>query len=84
LQQIVDCGAGLGEAISRIGLHQPGPSKVDLPEPLRPTRQTRSPDATASSAPVSSGVTPKVTLMSCSRSNGGGMPDEISRDGPCQ
>jgi hypothetical protein len=25
-----------------------------------------------------------VTLMSCSRSNGGGMPDEISRDGPCQ
>jgi hypothetical protein len=24
LRQIVDCGAGLGEAISRIGLHQPG------------------------------------------------------------
>jgi hypothetical protein len=36
------------------------------------------------SAPVSSGVTPKVTLMSCSRSNEGGMAEEISRDGLCQ
>ncbi len=36
-------------------------SKVDLPEPLRPTRQTRSPAATASSAPESRGVTPKVS-----------------------
>ena len=48
-------------------------SRVDLPEPLRPTRQTRSPAATASSAPDSSGAVPKVRLMSCSRSNGGGM-----------
>ena len=39
-------------------------SKVDLPEPLRPTRQTRSPAATASPAPASSGVVPKVRLMS--------------------
>ena len=35
-------------------------SSVDLPEPLRPTRHTRSPGATASSAPSSSGVPPKV------------------------
>src|SRR5712671_5767647 len=48
-------------------------SRVDLPEPLRPTRQIRSPVATARPAPASSGVTPKVTPMSCSRSNGSGM-----------
>src|SRR6516164_4333985 len=54
--------------------------RVDLPEPLRPTRQTRSPAATASSTPESRGVTPKVRLMSCSRSNGGAMTKEISRD----
>src|SRR5437588_7884015 len=46
-------------------------SKVDLPEPLRPTRQIRSPVATARPAPDSSGATPKVRAMSCSRSNGG-------------
>src|SRR5437016_11344297 len=39
----------------------------------RPTRQLRSPVATARPAPASSGVTPKVTPMSCSRSNGSGM-----------
>src|SRR5580704_2467495 len=48
-------------------------SRVDLPEPLRPTKQTRSPVATARPAPASSDVTPKVTPMSCSRSNGSGM-----------
>src|SRR5260221_11856188 len=48
-------------------------SRMDLPEPLRPTTQIRSPVARASSAPESSGVTPKVTQMSCSRSNGSGM-----------
>ena len=47
---------------------------------LRPTKQTRSPAATASSAPESRGVTPKVTIMSCSRSNGGGIAKEIPRD----
>src|SRR5438552_8629244 len=56
-------------------------SKVDFPEPLRPTRQIWSPAATASSAPESRGVTPKVRLISCSRSNGGGMATEITRDG---
>src|SRR5436189_4332381 len=48
-------------------------SKVDFPEPLRPTRQILSPAATARAAPESSGITPKVRLMSCSRSNGSGM-----------
>jgi hypothetical protein len=47
-------------------------SNVDLPEPLRPTKQIRSPAATAKVAPESSGVTPKVRLMSRSRSSGGG------------
>src|SRR6266478_814277 len=46
-------------------------SKVDLPEPLRPTRQIRSPVATARPAPDNSGATPKVRVMSCSRSSGG-------------
>src|SRR5437588_7284662 len=46
-------------------------SKVDLPEPLRPTRQIRSRVATARPAPDISGATPKVRAMSCSRSNGG-------------
>src|SRR6516164_9028295 len=54
--------------------------RVDLPEPLRPTRQTRSPAATASSALESRGVTPKVRLMFWSISNGGGMGKEIPRD----
>ena len=55
-------------------------SRVDLPEPLRPTRQTRSPAATASPAPANRGVNPKVRLMSCSSSKGGGIANEISRD----
>ena len=48
-------------------------SNVDLPEPLRRIKQIRSPAATAKVAPESSGVTPKVRLMSWSRSSGGGM-----------
>src|SRR6185437_10545013 len=48
-------------------------SNVDLPEPLRPTKQIRSLAATAKVAPESSGVTPKLRLMSWSRSSGGGM-----------
>src|SRR6267142_1630913 len=47
-------------------------SRVDLPEPLRPTRQIRSPAATARPAPDRSGAAPKVRLMSCSESNGVG------------
>src|SRR5713226_6717170 len=48
-------------------------SKVDLPEPLRPTRQIRSPAATAGAAPDSNGAVPKARLMSCSRSSENGM-----------
>src|SRR5262249_6585367 len=48
-------------------------SKVDLPEPLRPTRQTRSPAETLSSALSSSGVPPKVRAMSASWTSGGAM-----------
>src|SRR5690242_18612018 len=54
-------------------------SSVDLPEPLRPTRQTRSPAPTPNAAPDSNAFAPKVRLMFCSRSNGGGMsgcPDQ--------
>src|SRR5579872_7031459 len=46
-------------------------SKVDLPEPLRPIRQTRSPAETDSSTPESSGVPPNVRLMSLSWMSGG-------------
>jgi hypothetical protein len=53
---------------------------VDLPEPLRPTRQMRSPGATANPAPDSSGAVPKVRLMSWRSSEGGGMADHIACD----
>ena len=56
---------------------RPGPprscSSVDLPEPLRPTRHTRSPAETDSSTPSSSGVPPKVSAMSVSWMRGGGI-----------
>src|SRR5665647_568343 len=48
-------------------------SSVDLPEPLRPIRQTRSPADTDSSTPDNSGVPPKVSLMSFSWIRGGAM-----------
>src|SRR5262245_32665710 len=54
-------------------------SSVDLPEPLRPTRHTRSPADTDSSAPSSSGVPPKVRAMSESWTRGGAIGREISR-----
>src|ERR1700722_12793678 len=41
-------------------------SRVDLPVPLRPTRDTRSPELTDSSAPERSGVPPKVRTISLS------------------
>ncbi len=44
---------------------------VDLPEPLRPTRQMRSPGSTWRLAPSSSGFAPKVSLMSSSFRIGG-------------
>src|SRR5450631_4900264 len=46
---------------------------VDLPEPLRPIRQTRSPDETDSSTPDNSGVPPKVSLTSFNWIRGGAM-----------
>src|SRR6266436_6892041 len=46
-------------------------NKVDLPEPLRPIRQTRSAGDTDSSTPESSGVPPKVSLMSFNWISGG-------------
>src|SRR5581483_4215007 len=46
-------------------------SSVDLPEPLRPIRQTRSSGDTESSTPVKSGVPPKVRRMSLSWISGG-------------
>ena len=54
-------------------------SSVDFPEPLRPTRQMRSPAATARAAPESSGAAPKVRPMSCSRSSGGGISARVAR-----
>src|SRR6267143_5912525 len=44
---------------------------VDLPEPLRPIRQTRSDCETDSSTPDNSGVPPKVSLMSFNWISGG-------------
>src|SRR5262249_7030124 len=52
---------------------------VDLPEPLRPIRQTRSPGDTESSTPASSGVPPKVSLMSLSWISGGAIASVLAR-----
>src|SRR5258705_7494921 len=46
-------------------------SSVDLPEPLRPIRHTRSDCDTDSSTPDNSGVPPKVSLISFNWINGG-------------
>src|ERR1700675_1873364 len=46
-------------------------TSVDLPEPLRPIRQTRAPEETDSSTPDNSGVPPKVSLMSFNWISGG-------------
>ena len=66
LRQIADGRAGLDEAAAAVGSIMPAAifSSVDLPEPLRPTRHTRSPAETDRSAEVSSGVPPKVSAMS--------------------
>ena len=52
-----------------------------MPDPLRPTRHSRSPGATASPAPARIGDVPKLRLMSWSRSRGGGMAGGIARRG---
>src|SRR4051812_33073326 len=46
-------------------------SSVDLPEPLRPIRQTRSPCDTDNSTPDNSGVPPKVSAISFNWISGG-------------
>src|SRR5918993_374569 len=51
---------------------------VDLPEPLRPIRQTRSPADTDSSTPDNSGVPPKVSLMSFNWIRGGAMSSQFN------
>src|SRR6201999_271056 len=48
-------------------------SSVDLPEPLRPIRQTRSEFDTDNSTPASNGVPPKVSAMSFNWISGGAM-----------
>ena len=48
-------------------------NSVDLPEPLRPIRQTRSDADTDSSTPDNSGVPPKVSAMSFNWISGGAM-----------
>src|SRR6201995_238144 len=53
--------------------------RVDLPEPLRPIRQTRSAGDTDSSTPLSSGVPPKVSLMSLSWISGGAIGSALAR-----
>src|SRR5260370_21544155 len=46
-------------------------NSVDLPEPLRPIKQTRSAEDTDSSTPDKSGVPPKVSAMSFNWISGG-------------
>src|SRR6478752_615180 len=48
-------------------------SSVDLPEPLRPIRHTRSDCDTDSSTPDNSGVPPKVSAISFNWISGGAM-----------
>src|SRR4051812_49874958 len=48
-------------------------SSVDLPDPLRPIRQTRSAVDTDNSTPDNSGVPPKVSAMSFNWISGGAM-----------
>ena len=77
----MNCGAGLGEAIPGIGLRQPGRNAQQggLAGAIAPDQADPVAATTASSAPESRGVTPKVTMMSCSKSSGGGIAKEISR-----
>src|SRR5262245_57058035 len=56
-------------------------SSVDLPEPLRPIRQTRSPSDTDSSTPDNSGVPPKVSRMSFNWISGGAIYSTLVRRG---
>src|SRR3982751_5335144 len=53
-------------------------NSVDLPEPLRPIRQTRSDCDTDNSTPDNSGVPPKVSLMSFNWISGGAMASQFN------
>ena len=68
LRQITNNGPRLVKTEPRSGLTCPAAilSRVDLPDPLRPTRATRSPEETDNSTPESSGVPPKVSATSLS------------------
>ena len=57
LRQVTDGRAGLNEARPVIRLHEPAAilSRLDLPEPLRPTTHTRSPGPTLRSTPSITG-----------------------------
>src|SRR5438105_11399209 len=56
-------------------------NRVDLPEPLRPTKQVRSPDETEIPAPASSGAVPKVRAISWSVRRGGGIASALDHHG---
>ena len=73
LGQVAHRGARLHEALAPVGLDQPrrDPEQSRLARPIAPDQATRSPAATASSAPSSSGVPPKVRAMSLSWTRGG-------------
>jgi len=81
LRQIAHGRARLDERVPRSGSTSPAVilSRVDLPEPLRPTRHTRSPAETDNSTPVSSGVPPKVSAISLSWTSGGAMGQSPAR-----
>src|ERR1700678_2047968 len=53
-------------------------SSVDLPEPLRPIRQTRSAVDTDNSTPDNSGVPPKVSAMSFNWIRGGAILSQFN------
>ena len=65
LRQIAEVAPGWTKRLPRSGSVRPAAifSSVDLPDPLRPTRQVRSPGPMASSASIRSGVPPKVRAM---------------------
>src|SRR5260370_88512 len=70
--------SGCTKRVPRSGSISPAAilSRVDLPDPLRPTRHTRSPAETDSSTPARSGVPPKEREMSPSWMRGGAMGGE--------
>jgi hypothetical protein len=80
----VDCGAGLSEAIPRIGLHQPGRNAQQgrLAGAVAPDQADPVVGRNGQLRAGKQGVTPKVTLMSCRKGRGSGIAKEISRVAP--